>query len=211
MPWTVDDVERHYGGLTDKQKRQWVHVANGALERGDDDGTAIRKANGAVNNSKVESVLYSFASQYLNAVRLQESANLFDGHLLNEADPKPRVEKDINGDPVVPSEDQFQTYFDSMSADHIQTMLDKTRERWADAVKKAEGDPKDAEAKAEVEAIGNELKAGEEALHKKGEANLDAIHTTAAEVDARQNEIRSMIQHVARCLMKDYLMGNTRG
>lgn len=33
MPWTVEDVDKHKKGLSDKQKRQWVHVANSALER----------------------------------------------------------------------------------------------------------------------------------------------------------------------------------
>lgn len=53
MPWTVDDVEQHKKGLTPKQKRAWVAVANDALERcqesgGDDcDAKAIRQANSA--------------------------------------------------------------------------------------------------------------------------------------------------------------------
>lgn len=28
MPWTTKDVDRHKKGLTDKQKRQWVAIAN---------------------------------------------------------------------------------------------------------------------------------------------------------------------------------------
>ena len=197
MPWTVNDVDRHYKGLTDKQKRQWVHVANGALERGDEDGVAIRKANGAVNNSKVEAVLYNLAGQYVNAVRLQEAANFFDGVLLNEADPKPRVETDINGEAVVPSTDQFQDYFDAMTAANIQMALDATRKRWAEA-KKDSSDP-------EVQAMSNELKAGQEVLQKKGEENLDSVSSVSAEIDARQAQLRSVIQHVAHCLMMDLI------
>jgi len=201
MPWTVNDVDRHYKGLTDKQKRQWVHVANGALERGDEDGVAIRKANGAVNNSKVESVLYKLAGEHIAAVQMQEAAAFFDGFLLNEADPKPRVETDINGDPVVPTKDQFDSYFDAMTAAHIDTALNTTRKRWEDAAKNPKGD----QAKAELEALENELKAGEEALEKKNSTSLDAMNGAAEEVFARQEELRNIVQHVARCVMQDLI------
>jgi hypothetical protein len=58
MPWTILDVERHKQGLTEKQKRQWVEVANSVLERCLKNGgsqkeceaSAIRQANGVVNN-----------------------------------------------------------------------------------------------------------------------------------------------------------------
>ncbi len=61
MPWTVADVERHNKGLSDKQKRQWVHVANGALQRclseGRDSKTceasAIKQANAVVSKKDV--------------------------------------------------------------------------------------------------------------------------------------------------------------
>lgn len=58
MPWTVEDVDKHKKGLTDKQKKQWVRIANSALARclkkGGTDKTctpsAIRQANGVVGN-----------------------------------------------------------------------------------------------------------------------------------------------------------------
>lgn len=63
MPWTVADVDKHKKGLTDKQKEQWVKVANSALkacqEKGgkDCDASAIRQANGVVgNNMRIVSV-----------------------------------------------------------------------------------------------------------------------------------------------------------
>jgi Putative phage serine protease XkdF len=55
MPWTTADVDSHKKGLSDKQKRQWVHVANSALKRcqgageSDCDGRAIRQANSVVS------------------------------------------------------------------------------------------------------------------------------------------------------------------
>lgn len=55
MPWTVDDVNRFKKGLTAKQKKQWVAVANSVLEKCRKDGgsnceaKAIRQASGSVN------------------------------------------------------------------------------------------------------------------------------------------------------------------
>jgi hypothetical protein len=57
MPWTVADVDAHKKGLSAKQQRQWVHVANDVLARcqaaGEEgcDGKAIRMANSAVDKS----------------------------------------------------------------------------------------------------------------------------------------------------------------
>ena len=56
MPWTADDVDKHNKGLSDKQKDQWVAVANDALSRCVEDGgeeeacaaSAIRQANAVV-------------------------------------------------------------------------------------------------------------------------------------------------------------------
>jgi hypothetical protein len=58
MPWTVGDVDAHKKGLTSKQKKQWVEVANSVLSRcmtdGGTDATcapkAIRQANGVAGN-----------------------------------------------------------------------------------------------------------------------------------------------------------------
>lgn len=57
MPWTTEDVDKHKKGLTDKQKAQWVRIANAALEackkKGGEDceGSAIRQASGVVGNN----------------------------------------------------------------------------------------------------------------------------------------------------------------
>lgn len=57
MPWTKSDVDRFNKGLSDKQKSQWVAVANSALKKCQDDGgdncdaSAIRQANAAVKKS----------------------------------------------------------------------------------------------------------------------------------------------------------------
>lgn len=59
MPWTVNDVDSHKKGLTAKQKKRWVEIANAALKACQDKGeseetcaaSAIRQANGVVNNS----------------------------------------------------------------------------------------------------------------------------------------------------------------
>ena len=174
MPWTVNDVDKHNKGLSDHQKEIWVAVANSCLSKGDDDGTAIRKANGAVNKATLESVLYSKAAKYLEAVRLQETASLFE-QVLNESDPKPRVEKDIKGQPVVPSEEQYREYFEGMKAVHIADQLQKAHDRWEEAAKKAEGSDNKF-AKAEVEAIAKEMSVAKEVLQGKQESP-DSIDT----------------------------------
>ena len=48
MPWSASDVNRHNKGLSPKQKRQWVAVANSALGRGASEGSAIRQASAVV-------------------------------------------------------------------------------------------------------------------------------------------------------------------
>lgn len=63
MPWTVKDVDEHKKGLTAKQKRKWVSVANSTLkecqEKGNSncDAKAIKAANGTVNNKNMETTL----------------------------------------------------------------------------------------------------------------------------------------------------------
>jgi hypothetical protein len=172
MPWTVDDVERHNKGLTDKQKRQWVHVANGALEAGDDDGTAITKANGVVKKDrieeKIEAVLRAKASAMIEAMVMKEMATLM------EADPRPRVERDINGKPVVPNKAQYHQYFSDMHHEHIKGALRDARDRWSQAAKdheaaKAAGKPKAelAHHAAHLKAIGAEISAGSNVLRLK--------------------------------------------
>jgi len=64
MPWTEKDVDKHKKGLTDKQKEQWVKVANSArakcLEDGgktdECDASAIRQANSVVGKPKIPKV-----------------------------------------------------------------------------------------------------------------------------------------------------------
>lgn len=59
MPWTIEDVDRHKKGLSDKNKKLWVTVANNALktclEKGGNQKTcevsAIRQANSVTNNN----------------------------------------------------------------------------------------------------------------------------------------------------------------
>ena len=53
MPWTPDDVEQKTKkATTAKDKRQWTHIANGALARGESDKTAIMEANGVIKREK---------------------------------------------------------------------------------------------------------------------------------------------------------------
>ena len=56
MPWTVQDVDRHYRGLTDHEKRMWVDVANQQLAAHGDEGRAISEANAVVTRYRQQSV-----------------------------------------------------------------------------------------------------------------------------------------------------------
>lgn len=62
--WTIDDVEKHKAGLSEKQKRQWVRLANATLakciKKGGTEETctpkAIQQANGVINTNSHYSV-----------------------------------------------------------------------------------------------------------------------------------------------------------
>lgn len=46
MPWTPQrGPDKHKKGLDEKGKRQWSHVANNMLERGEDEASAVKAAN----------------------------------------------------------------------------------------------------------------------------------------------------------------------
>ena len=69
MPWTIGDVDGFKQGLTDKQKRQWVRIANNALRKctanggSDCDASAVRQANGAVKTNLRS--IFSTHSEYV--------------------------------------------------------------------------------------------------------------------------------------------------
>ena len=53
MPWKPSDAKRHdKDAKSSKAARQWAHVANSAMKRGDSDGVAIRKASGVVGRPR---------------------------------------------------------------------------------------------------------------------------------------------------------------
>lgn len=109
--------------------------------------------------SVIKSKLYQKAIACIESVRLSELAQLF------EADPKPRVEKDHLGKPVVPNRQQFLMYFQDMQADHIKDALENAHERW--------GSAKNA---AEREAIETELAIGKTVLQMKESADSKTKH-----------------------------------
>ena len=67
MPWKPEDAHRHKKGLSDKQARQWAHVANSALatcladKRPKDkcEASAVRQANSAVGAPKEKTSVIS--------------------------------------------------------------------------------------------------------------------------------------------------------
>lgn len=66
MPWTIEDVDKHKKGLSDKQKKQWVRISNAALraclKKGGTDETcapkAIMQANSVLNVNSGEYSVY---------------------------------------------------------------------------------------------------------------------------------------------------------
>ncbi len=63
MPWSPSDASRHKKGLTSAQAKVWAKVANAALNDGDDEGTAIRKANAAAGRVSKRAVKLSGKDQ----------------------------------------------------------------------------------------------------------------------------------------------------
>jgi hypothetical protein len=56
MPWTPSDSIRHTKKANGpKRQRQWAHVADGALDRGASEGSAVRQANAVVKRNKRKS------------------------------------------------------------------------------------------------------------------------------------------------------------
>lgn len=71
MPWTVDDVDKHKKGLSDKKKKQWVRIANAVLssclKKGGEEGVcaakAIKQANSVVQTNAETSTYAMYIPQ----------------------------------------------------------------------------------------------------------------------------------------------------
>jgi hypothetical protein len=200
MPWGIDDVDKHHKGLSDHQKKVWVAVANSVLSKTGDDGSAIRQANSAANRAGIsegfETVLYAKAADLIEAIRLQEAANFWGA--LHESDPKPRVEKDIKGRPVIPTDDQYREYFDGMNAAHIETMLNSARSRWSAAASDAEKKAIKLEIKVGQEVLKAKKEGGETApTDKRKLARYKAIHTSIKQIAGKNPFLHMIAKHVA--------------
>jgi hypothetical protein len=90
VPWTVSDVDKHKKGLTRRQKRLWVNVANSALARcekevgTDCEAKAIRQASAVVDSRKEKEMAESMAlihEPYPNehAARMRDPGDFQDG------------------------------------------------------------------------------------------------------------------------------------
>src|SRR5215213_1699240 len=76
MPWSPSDAKKKYKRLTKKQSEVWASVANAALEKGDDDATAIKKANAAVKRMSHSEAIVDAVAMIDEAGRMISSANL---------------------------------------------------------------------------------------------------------------------------------------
>ena len=108
MPWSVRDVDKHKKGMTRKQKKQWVAVANSALKSCMDDGgseedcaaSAIKQANSVAGKAK-ETENYPVDPEYLAATvsAVWERMNAKDGDE-SEIDIEPDEEPETVMPPV---------------------------------------------------------------------------------------------------------------
>jgi hypothetical protein len=97
------------------------------------------------------------------------AARHINEEVLHEADPKPRVERDHQNQPVIPTLDQYRQYFQDMQSKYIKDQLGTAHERWqkaADEAKTADGTKKTLAA-AQLTALSNEIAAAKEVLHDK--------------------------------------------
>jgi uncharacterized protein YdaT len=76
MPWSPTDVRKKYKKLTKKQSEVWAKVANSSLEAGDDEVTAIKKANAAVRQMRKTEAMSEAASLLVEAGRMISAANM---------------------------------------------------------------------------------------------------------------------------------------
>ena len=61
---------------------------------------------------------------------LVESRHSTGRRLLSEADPKPRVEKDEHGNPLVPTKNDFAKYFKDMQVAYVNAQHDAAVDTW---------------------------------------------------------------------------------
>lgn len=76
MPWTPAQAKQKYKRLTKRQSEVWSKVANEALANGDDEATAIKKANAAVNRMRKNESLGEAAVTVVEIGRSISSANM---------------------------------------------------------------------------------------------------------------------------------------
>lgn len=76
MPWTPSDAKKKYKGLSSKQTEIWAKVANASLDAGDDEATAIKKANAAVNRMRKKEAQSEAALVLVEVGRMISTANM---------------------------------------------------------------------------------------------------------------------------------------
>ena len=96
MPYSIEDVDKHKKGLTDKEKEQWVSVANSVLascmEDGGDEGEcaakAIQQASGVLKRGQEEASMPNENELDLTNLRelLAQALALVDGKIAEQAE-----------------------------------------------------------------------------------------------------------------------------
>ena len=91
MPWSVGDVDKHKKGLTNKDKKKWVSIANSVLESckssggSDCEGKAIRIANSKVGAKMKDDVnVVNFSMTQKSMYDIETETNPEGGIILKE-------------------------------------------------------------------------------------------------------------------------------
>src|SRR5947209_7746264 len=87
---------------------------------------------GASHRQAVQQLAQEALQQACSSI-LDEHRKRIATSLLSESDPKPRVESDHRGDPIVPSTEQFDDYFGQMRREHIKAQLQAALDSWRKA------------------------------------------------------------------------------
>jgi hypothetical protein len=124
--------------------------------------------------------------------------------LLQEADPKPKVELDINKNPVMPSAADYLKYFERMHLSHVVTQRHRAEKRWNRLTAKAAAASKKASAEptpyylrvakydnARVKALRSEIDAAGKVIASKTATEKDQDSTGKQKSTAKDKSSKS--------------------
>jgi len=165
--------------------------------------------------AQIEGRLYAKAEAIVEQVKLQQSAAL-----LSEADPKPAVYRDHQGNPLIPPPDEWARYFEDLAASHTKAQLSAAKERWAgvqaaartaeekaEKVKSPEAKSAAKNAAAELKALGMELRIGQSALKAKLRKGNVLVKKQSKITNNRAKNVHGMVTKGVKAFKSPLLNG----